>query len=411
MTGWGHWAGTDNGMKADNPLVADRRAAPRRPRPKAVPQAQPLPPLKMARRSFFWPFVGFAAGVCVPALLAALYFYTIAVDRYVSEFRYAVRGGAIQEGSDDVGGVLGAAASALQMAGDSFILEDYLVSPAALADLEARVPLREMLDRDGDDPVRGYEPTIAPEELLEFWESAITVTFDVITGITTVTVSAYHPDDSRRIADALVEMLDRLVDQLSEEAQTEMLAFVDKEFATAETRLAQALAEIEDFRRRNRVITPEGEGETILTMIAQLTDQLTDARVRLRTLRQNVPNSPQISVLEKRIESLLAQISAERDSFGGGPADQFLPEQLNEYERLENQYQIARDTFVSTLELRQQAQANAELSRVQLVVFVTPRRPILSTMPIRWLEVLKYTGIAFAIWLVLRIFTASLRTP
>ncbi|MEL6219939.1 MAG: hypothetical protein AAFR79_15975, partial [Pseudomonadota bacterium] len=50
-------------------------------------------------------------------------------------------------------------------------------------------------------------------------------------------VRLFHPEDSLAVAEALVSMLDALVDRLSEQQQNEMLAYVNGEYAQAERRL------------------------------------------------------------------------------------------------------------------------------------------------------------------------------
>ena len=49
----------------------------------------------LKKRSFVGPFLGMLLMVGAPTAAAFYYYYFIAVDRFVSEFRYSVRGGAI----------------------------------------------------------------------------------------------------------------------------------------------------------------------------------------------------------------------------------------------------------------------------------------------------------------------------
>lgn len=405
-------------MKQDLPRVGSPLGAPPQtgiegeidadPAPRYATYAPPAPRLRP--RSYRWPLIGLGVFVLAPTLAAAAYFYGLAADRYVADLRYSIRGGATLSAGDQLATAMGAA-SALATAGDSFILEDYLLSAQAIVDLEARVPLREMLGRDGGDWLRGYDPAAPIEDLLGFWSAAIDVSFDVVTGITNVHVRAYTPQDALAIGGALVDMLRVLVDRLSEEARNESLAYVDGEYVKAEARLAEAAAAIEAFRRANELVSPSVEAELGSATIAQLTNELTDLLVRLRTLRQNVPNSPQIPTIEEQVRSLKAQIGAERQTMGGAADPGALPGQLMDFQRLENEYAIARENYVSTLQLRQQAEANATLSQVQLVVFVPPRLPVLATEPQRAVEVLQIFGLTFLVWLMGRVLLASLRTP
>ncbi|MEO1469270.1 MAG: hypothetical protein AAFV86_09445 [Pseudomonadota bacterium] len=409
------------------------------------------------RRSHLGAVAGFLLCVLLPAALAAGYWYGIATDRYVSELRYAIRGGPGLEMGESASGP--AASLGLSAAGsDGFILEDYLRSAAAVEEVEAQLPLRQMLARDGEDPVRRFDPAMPTEALVDYWNAAIDLRFDVLTGITTLEVALYRAEDSLAVAEALVGILRALVDRLSERQQNEMLAYVDAEYATAETRLRDSLDAIEAFRRRTRTVSPTDEAALATSTIAQLTAELTSLTVRRRTLAETVPNSPQIPRLDEQMTSLRAQIASTRALAGGqdgrgesdaeagdprqgrawdsglgsgtpglghgqgagkgagiagtlGSVTGALPGQLTDFERLQNEYQIALDAYVATLGLRQQARAAATLGRVHLAVFVPPRAPVSAMGPDRAGSVATVGVIAFLLWVVGRILLASLRTP
>jgi Capsule polysaccharide export protein len=98
-------------------------------------------------RSYLGAVLGFGLMVAAPTALAGLYYHFVAADRYVTEFRYSVRGGAMMQDGGG-GGILGGGGG-LIFAGDSFVLEDYLISAQALLDVEQRVPVRDWLAKDG----------------------------------------------------------------------------------------------------------------------------------------------------------------------------------------------------------------------------------------------------------------------
>jgi capsular polysaccharide transport system permease protein len=360
------------------------------------------------RRSFRRAALGFAGAVLAPTLLAALYYGFWAADRYVAEIRYSVRSGAIMPPGEGGQAPLGGA-SALIFAGDSFVLADYIESAQAFLDIEARVPIREMLDRDGGDPVRGYDPALPIERLLPFWNAAVRPSYDAVRGITVVEVAMFAPEDADAVGRALVDELERIVDSLSADARAQTLRYVNAEFDRASAELEKSRLAIEEFRRANQIISPSEEVEIGAGIVATLSNQLAERRVELRTLRSRTPNSPRLPVLEREIAALEAQLVTEFER-RAGDSGSALPGQLTSFDALENAYVIARDTYVSTLALKQEAEANATLGQAELVVFVPPRAPTFSTLPDRPVEVLKVFAVAFMIWLIVRILIASLRT-
>lgn len=358
------------------------------------------------KRSYRWAILGFIAMVLLPTALAGWYYSFVAAERYVAEFRYAVRTGIVSEEGDAAGGGL-TNPGALLGAQDSFILENYLTSFRAMLDIEADLPLREMLGRDGDDPVRRYRADLPPEDLLRFWQNAVSVHFDLISGITTVRVSLYRPEDAEAVADALILHLRLVVDSLSDEAQRETKAYVAREVQDARSALDARNKEIELFRSQNRMFSPEANTSQTEALLLELLQQ--ELQIN-QTLDQLVAGSPQRPAMLERLRKVRDQIREQRDRLGGGE-DEDLPERLNEFDRLVSEQEIAKINLTSSEELKRESLAAMTLGQMQLVVFVPPALPIIPTEPERLLEILLVALVCFCIWLVLRILLASLRTP
>ena len=351
--------------------------------------------------------LGFLMAVILPTALAAGYYWGVAADRFVTEFRFAVRGGATLPSN---GGDMLSGSGALVYAADSFILEDYLLSVQALLDAERHAPVREMLGRDGDDPVRGYDASAPLEDLAPFWASAVYPSFDALTGITTVSVSLFSPQDSLALSRALITEMRTLVEGLSAEARSEMRAYVDQELQRAKDRLDGARAALEAFRRENSIVDPSERVTIGSRVMGELSNELAERQVELQMLRDQSPGNPRIPTLENTIAALRRQLEQETQARGSpGDGQPELPSQLTDYDRLIADYEIAREIYASTLNLRQQVEAYAALGRPELVVFVPPRAPHLSTRPNRALETLKIFGVAAAVWVIGRVILASVR--
>lgn len=367
---------------------------------------------KLKKRTYLGAAVSFTILVTIPTILAAYYYFMVSADRFVSEFRYSVRGGALMQQGESGGangGIIGGGA-ALMFAGDSFILEDYITSVQAFEDAEKHLNLREMLGKDGGDFVRRYDPKAPAEVIAPYWENAVDVSFDAITGITTTRVALYTPEDSLAVARILAGRLDEIVDGLSRRARNEMLDYVHSEFQKAEAKLNESRQKIEDFRAENQILSPNEEAVIGSSIIGELKAQIAKVEVDIRTLRNRAPNSPNIAVLAQKLDSLSRQLNSQYDSRDGVAGDGALAAQFGVYEELQSNYEFAREAYITTLNLKQQAEANATLNQAQLVVFVAPRLPTKSTMPDRWLSLLTVFAFAMLIWLVLRTLWASLRT-
>lgn len=349
--------------------------------------------------------VGFLLCVLLPTVLAAAYYWLLAADRYEVEIRYSVRGGGILDQAQG-GGRMGTG-QALIHASDSFILQDYIESMQSFVDIERRVPLRAMLARDGGDWVRGYDQNAPVAHLMPFWTAAVSTRFDAVTGITTATVALFDPADAEAVGWALIDELQRIVDSLSEKARLETLRYVNETLAEAEAQLASARTALENFRQFNRIISPTEQVVIGADIIGALSARLAERLVELRSVRQRTPDSPRIETLENEITALQQQLGEEFARRGGTAGSGALPSQITDFDKIESDYEIARDAYIGALRLKQEAEAYASLGRAELVVFVEPLTPTVSTRPDRLISTLTVFGVALGLWVILRVVAAS----
>ena len=363
---------------------------------------------RLKRRSYLGPILGFVAFVILPTIAATYYYYFVHADRFVSEFRYSVRGGATMQSASE-SGLSAGGTSALVYAADSFVLEDYLISVQALEDIERRLPIREMMGKDGGDPIRRYDPDLPSEDLMAFWDRSVNVRYDALTGITTAEISLFTPEDAFQVSQALVDELQLIVNGLSKEARDEMLAYVNGQYELATNDLETARRRMETFRRENRIFSPEDTVSIETSIESDLSTTLSAKRVELRTLRERAANSPQIPILLGEIDALRRQLLDQIESREQGDG-QTMASQIAAYQELEESYEFARQTYLDTFNLKQQAETNATLNQAQLVVFVQPRLPQTSIDPDRPLQIGIFFGVIFLVWLSIRIFLAGLKT-
>jgi hypothetical protein len=138
----------------------------------------------------------------LPTILAILYFCLIASDRYVSEAKFVVRTAAKPQGLAGLG-------TFLQMTGlarspdDVFSVQDFMTSRDAIQQLEKKLPVTSMYGRREGDFLARYPSIFYGSTLEQFHKSfqwLLTVSFSSATGITTLRVQAFRPDDARAVA-------------------------------------------------------------------------------------------------------------------------------------------------------------------------------------------------------------------
>jgi capsular polysaccharide transport system permease protein len=93
------------------------------------------------KRQFPFRLLSFVVVVALPTILAGVYYFLIAADQYVAEFRFALR--TVEPVRIDPGSILGAAAPS-PVGVDSYAVVQYIGSRDILDDLGRTLDLREM---------------------------------------------------------------------------------------------------------------------------------------------------------------------------------------------------------------------------------------------------------------------------
>ena len=174
-----------------------------------------------AARREFWRRIplSFVLLVVVPTLLAAIYYLFIATPAYVSETRFVVRQASREQPSPLGFALQGVGLSSTQT--DAFSVHEYMKSRDAAADLGRKTDLAAILARPGVDPIsrfpRPWESSTT-DTLHKSMKRFVTVSYDSTTGISTLRVKAFRPQDAREMATVLLDGGEKLVNQLNARA-------------------------------------------------------------------------------------------------------------------------------------------------------------------------------------------------
>src|SRR5580704_5741864 len=118
--------------------------------------------------------------VLVPATLAAVYFFLIAADQYVAEFRFALR--TVEPVRAEVGGLLQGSVAPSPVGVDSYAVVQYLGSRDVIDELGKTLDLREMFSRPEADWLTRLQLPVSIEELVRYWKSQVDAFYDITNG-------------------------------------------------------------------------------------------------------------------------------------------------------------------------------------------------------------------------------------
>ena len=330
-----------------------------------------VPHRHQPRRRLSWNKAAFLAAVMLPTALSALYFGVIASDRFVSEATFVVR-----SAKSPLPGGLG---GLLQIVGisrsqdDSYSVQEYLLSRDAVAALSQRLPLRDMFHRPGADFVARYPNPFqgsSGEELFQYYKSRVSVIHGATTGLTTLKVESFRPEDSLAINRTLLELGETLVNRMNERIRSDAIRFSEAEVKRGEERLVETQIAITEFRNRELMLDPSKSSLIVAELIGRLSAELAVVTAQLRETEASSPSSPQIPGLQRRIAALEGQIALERQRVSS--ASDGLAEKIAGYERLNLQREFAVKALASAVSSLEVARNEARRQQLYLERVVEP---------------------------------------
>jgi capsular polysaccharide transport system permease protein len=315
---------------------------------------------------WFWAIVG------LPTLAAGVYFFAIASDLYLSEVQFIVRSPK-QVQATGLGALLQSTGLG-RAADDTAAVQEFIMTRDAVRKLEKQNDLRTILSRPEGDFVTRFRGLLFWRNDFEalYWcyDHFVSVETDTTSGVTTLLVKAYRPEDAHMIATALLNYSEQLVNELNERARKDALETARREVARAEQRIADIQSELTAYRVKQKMLDPKTASSGVLELIAQMNAAQTQAKAQLAELLKNSPNSPQIPLVKTRIASLDNLITEERAKLSG-ETDSVVAA-LTEYERLTLDRELAEKALASAFASLEAARLEAQRQQLYLETIAQP---------------------------------------
>ena len=326
--------------------------------------------------------LAFLAVVVAPTVLAAVYYLLIASPRYVSEARFIVR--APSQGQPSSLGV------ALQGVGlssgpvDSFAVHEFINSRDGLREALELTNVKAMFANRGADIFSRFpRPFEKPSEesLFKAYQRFVDVGYDSTTGISTLRVEAFQPEDAQRLASVLLVGSEGVVNALNERAQADAVTEAVKAQTLARERLAAAQARLVAFRNTEGLIDPRLAVEQSGAVVSSLQTTVANLKAERDRLAAEASNSPRLPALSAQISAYERQIQAELGKMTG--SSQSLAPRISEYEDLMLEREFAGKELTQANAAMLSAEQDARRKRLYLERIVSPNLPDTSTEPRR----------------------------
>jgi capsular polysaccharide transport system permease protein len=351
----------------------------------------------------------FIATVLVPTLLATAYYGLIASDVYVSESRFVVRSPQ-RPAQGGLGALLqGTVFSRSQ--DDTYSVHDFVRSRDALRELDDKLRLRAAYSRPDID-VLGRFPGLewwddSFEAFHRYYQKQVQISYDSVSSISVLRVSAFSPTDAAKVNQALLEMGERLVNQMNLRSRQDLIEVAEAEVRLAEGRAKAAALALSSFRADRGVFDPDRQGALQLQGVARLRQELLDAEGQLAQVRQISPNNPQVATLAMRVEQLRAAVASENSRVTG--RDSGLTAKSPAFDRLTLEKVFADRQLGTALAALDSARSEAARKQLYLERLVQPNLPDRAVEPRRLRAVATVLLVGLMLWGVISLVVAGVR--
>ena len=336
----------------------------------------------------------------------ATYLFAYASKLYAVEVRFAVRIADLvrpQQGPSLFGGAMTATLT------ESNAVVQYLRSRDALDSIDTQMPIQQLFARPDVDIFQRLRANAPPERALQYMNRMVIPHFDHTSGIVTVEVRAFSPEEARSLAVLVENLAEALVNRMSSLARQGLLTAVERETAEAEARLAALRDELRDLRERSERLDPRRNALAADELRAKLETEIAMQRARLEEQRRFIRDSaPQIVQQRDRLEALQRELR-EQVLSGTASSEQSLPATLRQFEALEFAVMNAQKAYDAALATLERARGDANRQQIYLSPIVRPSLPLQEAYPRPWRELLTFGALGSLAGLLLLLLMRTLR--
>ncbi|KTF68908.1 lipopolysaccharide biosynthesis protein [Sphingomonas sp. WG] len=339
--------------------------------------------------------------------MTAVYLFGFASDQYSSEAHFLVRSTespAAPALNGGLGQIISLAGGATSSQSEAMSVADYLSSHDAVAALKTHDRLVERYSLPGVDFFSRLDTrSLTPESLLRYYQRMVTVSYSTETGITTLSVRSFRPQDSYDLVRKLLRLGEARVNELNQRSYNDSIALAKQQFAAAEKNLADVQGRMTQFRQSRSDIDPLITGRAQIALVSGLNERLAAARAQLNVMRGSIsPSSPQYRAMVATVAALEGQVSAASAKLTG-PSDAIATD-IGGYEQLKLQQEFLAKRYEAAAAALALAREQAQRQQLYVVHVVEPNTPVKSLYPERWrvtLTVLIATLLVYSIsWLI-----------
>lgn len=348
------------------------------------PPKSPPAPRTRVRRRHRGLALSFILLVIAPLTLAAWYLAERATDQFEVQAAFTVRREDAVSPAEMLGGFAGVSRSSSR---DTDILNEYITSPDMVRVLDAEFDLREHFAAPFEiDPVFAFDPRGTHEDLTDYWQRIMRVSYDPSTELISIRLRAFDPEQAHALAEAVLRHSRLMINELSAIARADITRQAEVELGEAERALASARTALTEFRADSQIVDPRADLQGQMGLISALQEQLAEEMIRIDLLRtQTHAEDPRLVAGEQRVAIIRSRIADERQKVGTGietgDGETDYARLVGQHESLTVELEIAQASYAAARTALDAARAEARRQSRYIVAFIKPALPERATAP------------------------------
>jgi len=318
--------------------------------------------------------ISFVAFVVLPFIASALYFALVASDQYTAEARFAVRT-ISREGAGD--GMDSDMLSMNNVSQDAHIVTSFIHSTEILRRISQKLDPRAVFARGDTDFLSRFHEDESTEEFLDYWNAQVSTYIDGPSGIVTLKVRTFRPEDSTQLAKVIIEESERLINELSDRTRQDVIRRFSTEVDRTAALYKDSLEKMNEYQNSTGFLNPESQATQTGKLLTGLLEKKLEIDSRLFVLRQSLaegsPAYQQLTVAKQSLEEQLQTL--QQQLAGTNKVNDNISHSLLRFSQLETDRRVAESLYQIARKNLESAQAEALRKTLYVVVFVEPNLP------------------------------------
>lgn len=232
---------------------------------------------------------------------------------------------------------------------DSKIVEAYLKSLDIYTLVDQEFNLTNHYKSDAIDLIERLDSNTNIEEVLGFYNKRLSIFYDEISGILSVSFSHVDKKKAKEILEFLVLQVEAQVNEFNRRKERKQLKFVQVEFEKAKQKMNESSQKLENYQNQHFLLDPNIEASASSGIITQLEASLLEKKIEYATMSSYLKaNAYELKALQKEIEEITRSISKERKALTSTTGNG-LNKVLFGYEKLKLQLEFDIEVYKNAL--------------------------------------------------------------